>query len=215
MKRYLFAGLITLLAAACSSEPIIETLPPPAVIVEEPIITATPAEVAAQPATITPTATEAPYVSSLPNLGTAPELENEVWLNTESPLRLADLRGQVVLLDMWTFDCINCINTLPSLREWHGNYGAQGLVIIGNHYPEFDYERDLNNLRAAIDRLDVRWPIAQDNDRQTWSAYHNRYWPTMYLIDKWGNIRYTHIGEGRYAETDAAIRDLLAEEYPG
>jgi hypothetical protein len=101
------------------------------------------------------------------------------------------------------------------LREWHENYRSQGLVIIGNHYPEFSYERDLNNLIAAIDRLDVRWAVAQDNDRRTWSAYNNRYWPTIYLIDKWGNIRYTHIGEGRYAQTDAAIRDLLAEDYPG
>ena len=101
------------------------------------------------------------------------------------------------------------------MREWHDAYGSQGLVIIGNHYPEFNYERDLNNLIAAVDRLGVTWAVAQDNDRKTWGAYNNRYWPTIYLIDKWGNIRYTHIGEGRYSETNAAIRDLLAEDYPG
>lgn len=86
-------------------------------------------------------------------------------------------------------------------------------MVIGNHYPEFNYEHDLNNLIAAIERLDVPYPVAQDNDRQTWGAYNNRYWPTIYLIDKWGNIRYSHIGEGRYGETNAAIRDLLAEDY--
>jgi hypothetical protein len=89
----------------------------------------------------------------------------------------------------------------------------QGLVIIGNHYPEFNHERDLDNLIEAIDRLDVPYPVAQDNDGETWRAYKNRYWPTLYLIDKWGRIRYTHIGEGAYQETEVAIQALLAEPY--
>lgn len=153
-------------------------------------------------------------VPELPDLGPAPELENEVWLNTDRPLRLAELRGKVVLLDMWTFGCINCQRVIPYLRDWHEAYADQGLVVIGNHYPEFDYERDLENLKEALVRLEVPYPVAQDNDRETWSAYSNRYWPTLYLIDKAGHIRFTHIGEGRYAETEAAIQTLLAEAYP-
>jgi hypothetical protein len=100
------------------------------------------------------------------------------------------------------------------LREWHKTYQDQGLVVIGNHYPEFSHEHDLDNLKAAIIELDVPYPVAQDNDGQTWRAYNNRYWPTLYLIDKWGQIRYTHIGEGAYPETEAAIQLLLAEPYP-
>jgi glutathione peroxidase-family protein len=103
---------------------------------------------------------------------------------------------------------------IPSLREWYNTYKDQGLVVIGNHYPEFSYERDLENLKEALVRLDVPYPVAQDNDRITWGAYKNRYWPTLYLIDKQGDIRYRHIGEGRYEETEAAIQTLLAETYP-
>ena len=102
---------------------------------------------------------------------------------------------------------------IPSLREWHKQYGPDGLVVIGNHYPEFSYEEDLENLKEAIVRLDVPYPICQDNDGETWRAYQNRYWPSLYLIDKWGNIRYHHIGEGNYGETEAAIQALLAEPY--
>jgi alkyl hydroperoxide reductase subunit AhpC len=97
------------------------------------------------------------------------------------------------------------------LREWHKTYADQGLVVIGNHYPEFSHEADLENLKEAIARLDVPYAVAQDNDGDTWRAYNNRYWPTMYLIDKNGHIRYIHIGEGRYSETEAAIQALLQE----
>jgi hypothetical protein len=100
------------------------------------------------------------------------------------------------------------------LREWHNTYKDQGLVIIGNHYPEFSYERDIENLKAAILELDITYPVMQDNDGQTWRAYRNRYWPTRYLIDKQGRIRYTHIGEGAYQETESAIQALLAETHP-
>jgi hypothetical protein len=102
---------------------------------------------------------------------------------------------------------------IPSLREWHETYKDQGLVVIGNHYPEFNHERDLGNLRDALQRLDIPYPVTQDNDRQTWGAYNNLYWPTLYLIDKWGHIRYTHIGEGAYDQTEATIQALLAEPY--
>jgi len=100
------------------------------------------------------------------------------------------------------------------LRDWHSKYKDEGLVIIGNHYPEFSYEADLENLKQALVDLDISYAVAQDNDRATWSAYKNHYWPTLYLIDKRGRIRYVHIGEGRYAETEANIQALLAESYP-
>ena len=98
------------------------------------------------------------------------------------------------------------------MRGWHEKYGDQGLVIIGNHYPEFGYEADLENLKEAVNDLGIEYAVAQDNDGKTWRAYHNRYWPTLYLIDKRGHIRYKHIGEGRYAEIEAAINALLAED---
>lgn len=100
------------------------------------------------------------------------------------------------------------------MREWHNKYKDEGLVIIGNHYPEFSFEQDLDNLKQAIIDLDIPYAVAQDNGRVTWSAYNNRFWPTLYLIDKRGRIRYKHIGEGRYSETESAIQQLLAETYP-
>jgi thiol-disulfide isomerase/thioredoxin len=159
-------------------------------------------------------ASEHQLALGLPDLGPAPELNNAIWLNVGSPLRLSDLRGKVVALDMWTFGCINCQHVIPSLRSWHEKYRDQGLVVIGNHFPEFDREADLGNLKDAILRLDVPYAVAQDNDGATWQAYRNHYWPTIYLIDKSGHLRYVHIGEGAYAETEAAIQALLAEPYP-
>jgi thiol-disulfide isomerase/thioredoxin len=155
-----------------------------------------------------------PVRADLRDFSPAPELENTVWLNTPGPLRLAHLRGSVVLLEMWTFDCINCQHVLPSVRGWYQRYSPQGLVVIGNHYPEFDYERSLDNLKKAIADQNVPFPVAQDNDGKTWKAYKNGYWPTIYLIDKRGEIRYEHIGEGGYEITEAAIQSLLAESYP-
>lgn len=160
-------------------------------------------------------AAEVAFRADLPDLGVAAELNNEVWLNTDRPLRLNELRGRVVLLDMWTFGCINCRNVIPSLRGWYDKYTDQGLVVIGNHYPEFDYERDLNNLKEALTRLDVPYAVAQDNDGGTWRAYRTRYWPSLFLIDKQGHLRYTQIGEGAYATTERAIQDLLKETYRG
>src|SRR5574342_696274 len=114
-----------------------------------------------------------PNLSSLPDLGPAPELMNETWLNVDSPLRLADLRGKVVIVEMWTFGCINCQHVMPSLKEWHSKYKDQGLVIIGNHFPEFSYEKDLNNLKDAVAHYGIQYPVAQDNDGATWRAYKN------------------------------------------
>lgn len=100
---------------------------------------------------------------------------------------------------------------IPSLKGWHEQYAEQGLVIIGNHYPEFNYEYELDKLREAVENLGIEYAVAQDNDGKTWRAYNNRYWPALYLIDKTGHIRYKHIGEGAYPETEAAIQALLAE----
>lgn len=152
-----------------------------------------------------------PASVSLPDLGAAPELSSDTWLNTEEPLRLAGLRGQVVLVEMWTFGCINCQRVIPHLKAWHEAYAGQGLVVIGNHFPEFDFERDLEALHQAVGSRGITYPVAQDNDGETWQAYRNRYWPTIYLVDKQGRLRYVHIGEGAYAETEAAIQALLQE----
>ena len=198
--KWIWLALIPLIIAGCSVQPG-KTQNQPATTGE--------ATGAASP-TLAP-GTNLPQ-AKLADLGLAPELSNTVWLNTDQPLRLAQLRGQVVLLEMWTFDCINCQHVLPSLIEWYGKYHAEGLEIIGNHFPEFEYEANLSNLKQAVIQLKIPYPVAQDNDGKTWNAYHNRYWPTLYLIDKQGNIRYEHIGEGSYSETEAAIRSLLAEQ---
>ena len=152
-------------------------------------------------------------LASLPDLGPAPELTNATWLNVDAPLRLANLRGKVVIVEMWTFGCINCQHVMPSLKEWHSKYKDAGLVIIGNHFPEFSYEQDLENLKTAIAQNDIQYAVAQDNDGATWQAYKNIYWPALYLIDKQGHIRYIHIGEGNYKETEQNIQALLAEAY--
>lgn len=152
-------------------------------------------------------------LAALPDLGPAPELTNDTWLNVDAPLRLANLRGKVVIVEMWTFGCINCQNVMPALKEWHNQYKETGLVIIGNHFPEFSYERDLENLKTAVVQNDIQYAVAQDNDGATWQAYKNIYWPALYLIDKQGRIRYIHIGEGNYKETEQNIQALLAETY--
>jgi cytochrome c biogenesis protein CcdA/thiol-disulfide isomerase/thioredoxin len=130
------------------------------------------------------------------------------WLNTD-PLKIADLRGKVVLVDFWTYSCINCIRTLPYITKWYDKYQDEGLVIVGVHTPEFAFEENTNNVATALVQHGIRYPVAQDNDYQTWRAYNNRYWPAKYLIDQNGRIVYTHFGEGNYEETEAAIRSLL------
>ena len=132
------------------------------------------------------------------------------WLNSE-PLTMAGLRGSVVLVDFWTYTCVNCIRTLPYLRDWHAKYAERGLSLIGVHTPEFEYEKVTENVINASEKQAVVWPVAQDNDFRTWRAYNNRYWPAKYLIDANGVIRYTHFGEGAYDETERLIRELLEE----
>jgi thiol-disulfide isomerase/thioredoxin len=147
----------------------------------------------------------------------APELTKITGFINSNPITLADLRGKVVLVDFWTYSCINCIRTIPYLNAWHEKYADNGLVIVGVHTPEFEFEKDHNNVKAAVEKFDIRYPIAQDNEKETWKAYENRYWPRKYLIDPEGYVRYDHIGEGAYAETEKVIQSLLAErtEYIG
>jgi len=130
------------------------------------------------------------------------------WLNSP-PLTMAALRGRVVLVDFWAYSCINCVRTLPFLIKWQNEYKARGLQIIGVHAPEFKFERDAHNVQAAIDRFGINYPVALDNDMLTWNAFHNEYWPAEYLIDRSGRIVYTHVGEGKYDETENEIRKLL------
>ena len=149
--------------------------------------------------------------STLPNFGKAPEFTGIVkWLNSE-PLTLESLRGKVVLVDFWTYTCINCIRTLPYVTSWYEKYKDKGLIIVGVHTPEFEFEKKSENVLNAIKQYKITYPVAQDNDYNTWRAYDNHYWPAKYLIDHQGNIRYFHFGEGKYEETEQAIQSLLEE----
>lgn len=139
----------------------------------------------------------------------APELvDPQNWINS-NPQTLADLKGKVVLIDFWTYSCINCIRTIPYLEAWHQKYKDDGFVILAVHTPEFEFEKDLNNLRKAVEDFGITYPVVQDNDFKTWRAYKNRFWPAKYLIDKDGNVVYKHFGEGKYAETEAIIVEEL------
>jgi len=141
----------------------------------------------------------------------APELRGlSTWFNSK-PLTISELKGKVVLVDFWTFSCINCLRTLPYMRELQSRYGDKGLVIIGVHTPEFAFEKVPENVENALKEKDLKYPVAMDNDYVTWNAFANHYWPAKYLIDAEGMVRYTHFGEGNYAETENAIRALLEE----
>jgi cytochrome c biogenesis protein CcdA/thiol-disulfide isomerase/thioredoxin len=149
--------------------------------------------------------------SNLPDTGPAPEFTGiDHWLNSQ-PLTLASLRGKVVLVDFWTYSCINCIRTLPYVEGWYQKYSADGFVVVGVHAPEFAFEHDTGNVSAAIARYGITYPVAQDNEFATWSAYNNEYWPADYLIDATGHIRAEHFGEGDYDGTEADIRALLQQ----
>lgn len=148
----------------------------------------------------------------LQELGPAPEFVGIArWINSE-PLKMSELKGKVVLIDFWTYSCINCLRTLPYITKWYADYKDKGLVIIGVHTPEFEFEKDYNNVLEATKRLGVKYPVPLDNNYKTWTAYHNNYWPAHYLIDQKGNIRMVHFGEGAYGETENAIRELLGME---
>jgi cytochrome c biogenesis protein CcdA/thiol-disulfide isomerase/thioredoxin len=151
---------------------------------------------------------------ALPDLGPAPEFtDTQDWFNTpaQRPLSLASLRGRVVLIDFWTYTCINCIRTLPYLKAWDAAYRHDGLEIVGVETPEFAFEHDASNVEDAIEQFGLRYPVVQDNNMGTWNAYGNEYWPADYLIDAHGHVRYAAFGEGDYDKTETAIRALLAE----
>lgn len=139
----------------------------------------------------------------------APEIAGiESWINSK-PLTLKSLRGKVVLIDFWTYSCINCVRTLPYVTSWDKKYRDKGLVILGIHTPEFDFEKKIDNVKAAVEKHGIKYPVALDNAFSTWDAFNNRYWPAHYLIDQKGNVVYTHFGEGHYDVTEGNIRALL------
>jgi cytochrome c biogenesis protein CcdA/thiol-disulfide isomerase/thioredoxin len=146
------------------------------------------------------------------NASPAPEVRGIAeWINSK-PLTLRQLRGKVVLIDFWTYSCVNCLRTLPHLKAWDTAYRRDGLVILGVHSPEFAFERVPSNVRAAVRKLGVRYPVALDNDFATWRAYSNQYWPAKYLIDRTGRLRFHHFGEGDYGQIESLIRRYLGED---
>jgi cytochrome c biogenesis protein CcdA/thiol-disulfide isomerase/thioredoxin len=152
--------------------------------------------------------------SDLPVLGRAPEFtDTEQWFNTpgDRPLTMSGLRGRVVLVDFWTYSCINCLRTLPYLKAWDARYRRDGLTIVGVHTPEFPFEHSAANVEEAIRRNGLRYPVVQDNEYGTWNAYGNQFWPAEYFIDADGNVRFAHFGEGDYGKKERVIRRLLAE----
>jgi thiol-disulfide isomerase/thioredoxin len=186
-------------------------------------VSGVPAAAPTETAVPEPSATPAPEPTSSPPEGfgvtsgrsefdeLAPELAGlGSWINSE-PFTLESQRGNVVLIDFWTYTCVNCIRTLPYLKEWHAKYAEQGLVILGVHTPEFEFEKIRANVIDAMEGFGIEYPVAQDNDFGTWRAFENRFWPAKYLIDKDGFVRYTHFGEGAYDVTEEQIRDLLSE----
>ncbi len=162
-----------------------------------------------------PIAATLPASVALADLGPSPELAGiSAWINSD-PLTIASLRGKVVLVQFWTFGCINCIHVQPYVKAWYDRYATAGLVVIGVHTPELSFERDLANVRDAVATADVRFPVAVDPDFTTWNAFRNNYWPAFYFIDKGGQIRHTHFGEGDYDGSERVIRELLADPGPG
>ena len=154
---------------------------------------------------MTPAAVPLPIEGELPSLGSA-----TAWLNSP-PLTAAGLRGKVVLIDFWTYSCINWLRSLPYVRAWAEKYKEQGLVVIGVHTPEFAFEQNIDNVRQAAKDMRVDYPIAIDNDYALWRAFKNQYWPALYVVDAQGRIRHHHFGEGAYAQSERIIQQLLAE----
>ncbi len=161
-----------------------------------------------------PTKAAVSLKSSLSNPYPAPAITGiTTWINSK-PLELRELKGKVILIDFWAYSCINCIRTLPYLKSWDQKYRDQGLVIIGMHSPEFDFEKDYNNVKKAVDEYNIHYPVALDNNFSTWQNYHNQYWPAHYLIDKNGYVVYQHAGEGQYDVTENNIQALLGMQGP-
>ncbi len=141
----------------------------------------------------------------------APEFSNVTGYINTNPIKLSDLKGKVVLIHFWTYTCINCIHTIPSLNDWYQKYADKGFMIASIHRPEFEFEKNIDSVKEAVKGFGIKYPVIQDNNYVTWNAYENSYWPRDYLVDNEGFIRYDHVGEGGYAETENMIRTLLAE----
>ncbi|MGH2544762.1 MAG: redoxin domain-containing protein, partial [Ardenticatenaceae bacterium] len=203
------AAIMGALAVDCGGEEL--PTPPAAPTFTQPPVSINPT---ATPLETQPTATpESPQQTGTETNRPAPEIDGITgWINTE-PFTLQQLReqGNVVLIDFWTYTCVNCIRTFPYLREWHAKYADKGLAIVGVHAPEFEFEKIKSNVEDAVEEFDIGWRVAQDNDFVTWRAFSNQFWPAKYLIDVEGNIRYTHFGEGAYQETEDRIRAMLEE----
>ncbi|RXH42362.1 thioredoxin family protein [Bradyrhizobium zhanjiangense] len=151
----------------------------------------------------------APIVTAAASQQTAPDFTGiSNWFNSK-PLSMADLRGKVVLVDFWTYGCVNCVNTLPHVTDLYAKYKDKGFVVVGVHTPEFPFERSASNVQAALKRHGITYPVAQDNDSKTWNAYRNRYWPAQYIIDQTGKIVFRHEGEGSYDQIDGTVARLL------
>ena len=222
-KRLALAGMALLVAlgiAACGANA--QTAEGPGAIEEQTTAdTARPVEASqvsetdvASVANVAPVEEEPPVSAESNRKGDemlAPELTGLAsWINSE-PVTLESLRGKVVLVNFWTYACINCQRTLPYVKEWHRKYADEGLVILGIHTPEFGFEKVRDNVIQAVEDWGLEYAVAQDNDKKTWRAYMNRWWPAKYLIDKDGYIRDFHKGEGQYQQTEQKIRELLAE----
>jgi thiol-disulfide isomerase/thioredoxin len=159
----------------------------------------------------TAAAASAVIAASAGNNSAAPEFAGiDKWLNS-APLSMRQLRGKVVLVDFWTYSCINCIHTLPYVEDWHWKYKDKGLVVVGVHTPEYPFESSTDGVKAALKQFGIRFPVAQDNNYATWNAYGNQFWPALYLIDKQGRVVYRKVGEGDYERTEVAIKALLAQ----
>lgn len=140
----------------------------------------------------------------------APAISSPTWINS-APIHWDDLRGKVVVVDFWTFACYNCKNTLPYKKAWFAKYRHQGLIVLGVHTPELSYERDVENVKQAVRQYGIEYPVAIDGDFTNWNRYHVWAWPTWFIVDKEGYIRYSHVGEGDYAQSEQVIQELLAE----
>lgn len=162
---------------------------------------------------IAPTNSQQPANSApLASAGAIPDFQGiSQWLNS-APTSIAALKGNVILVQFWTFACINCQRTLPSVVRWHQKYAQAGLKVIGIHTPEFAFERDINNVKRALKQHQITYPVPIDSDFKTWKAYNNEYWPHLFLADRQGLIRYDHVGEGAYDTTEQMIRQLLTEK---
>ena len=201
-------ALVALLTAACSGDDAAQPLsatptPVPDVAIDLPTLP-TPAPDASR-------AEFGPFPGEVGSPADDIQVQDPAYFVNSDVFSLEDLRGEVVLIDFWTYTCVNCIRTLPYLKDWHEKYGDLGLHIVGVHTPEFEFEKLRENVEEAIAEFDIGWSVVQDNDFLTWRAFNNRFWPAKYLIDKDGIIRYTHFGEGAYVETEEQIRDLLLD----